>query len=372
MSSKSNKLSFTQFLVFLWGATLAPVAESLISTTTKVAGQGGFLSPLFAFPLLLIWGYLLSRLCHRDCGLAQGIQEIMGSFLGKVLLICYLFWGVFLLTIRLRVCVEGFLSVGYQEGSLLFLLPLLALFLLWMSGSSLGGFARSSTLYFGVLLLVFLGILLLALPEANTTGIFPLWLPEFQGGLAGVLPVLGIFGYQIFPCFFLGEVIFPVPPGKHGKNWAFWSLVACVLCSLLIFVAQGTFGVALIGELSQVFYQLSKGIGVDGAFQRIESLISALWTLAEFILIGLLLRGSTLCLQEIVGRRDLPGFSLVIVVISTVIALIYPEIHRNHQELSLWGNLLFAWGIPLFLLLLKSLKTALQRRQPKGIPQGEK
>lgn len=337
------------------------MADSLIESTVKYTGAGAFLAPFYALPLVVLWGLLLLRYCGEGKGLGERILETTGGFIGKIILILYFIWGVFLFAVRLRTCVQGFLTVGYQEGSLLFLLPLLALFVLWMSGASLAGFARSTTLYFGIVALVFLVLLTLSFPSVDWKRVFPIWTKEVSSASLGIFPILGMIGYGVFACFFLGEVDFVdgdsegENPRNHGKTWLIWSLIACSSFGLLLYIAEGSFGVGLLSEMTEPFYQLSKGIGVQGAFQRIESLVSAIWTFAEFLLLGLLLRASAVCGKLIFGKGPIPYLSALIVLLALLLTAVFPKIHEGYGELILWGNLLFAWVLPVVLFLLGSI-----------------
>ena len=52
----------------------------------------------------------------------------------------------------------------------------------------------------------------------------------------------------------------------------------CLLLALSQFVILGSLGATLAGRLDSPFFTLAKSVGVEGAFQRVESVITALWT----------------------------------------------------------------------------------------------
>lgn len=360
-SNTRDQLSITQFMILFWGALLSPLVESLLNITPQIPSKGGYLTPLLALPCLVLWGYLIQEFAGKNKGYDQALKENIGEMAGKALLLGYFLWGILLMAIQLRLCAMGFLAVGYQEGSLLFILPALSIFVWWMSGASLGGFGRTASLYFGILLLVFIAVLSLSWKEVEITRVLPLWTEDVRPIVLGTVPVLGLFGYGIYASFFLGEVH---APQSMAKSWISWAVAGCLLLSFFVFIATATFGVALLADLEEAFFQLSKGVAVEGGFQRMESLVLALWTLADLILLGVLLRGTAQCGKKLINWTQSPLILSAIILFSTVIALIYPKIHELAENFVLWGNLFFAWLLPLALFLLKKV---LHSRRSYGI-----
>lgn len=371
ITTGKNRISVTQFMILLWGAILSPMMELLLSVTSEVANYGAFLCPLLAIPFLLIAAYVIRELCGEKGGkgaksvkdgtsgeingYAKGLTSCFCPFSGKAILCIYGLWGIILLALRLQLSALSFRSVGYKEGSLYFLLPVVALLVLWMATSSFGGFARASTLFFGALITMFLLVLGLSAPEVNITYVLPLWtqdiLPIFQSTIA----VLGIFGYLIYGSFFLGDVAWVKNPKTNGRFWISWTVTGCVLLSLLIFIATGTFGASLLKDMSQPFLQLAKGVRIEGAFQRIESLTASLWTLADFILIGVLLRGTAYAFGKSMKSLKNEYIMFVVMAIATLIALFFPMLQSFSNNLILMGNLCLGWILPLGLFFVKKV-----------------
>lgn len=355
----NHAISWTQFMLLFWGGLLAPLVESLIPVVSPVAEGGAFLTPLLALPCLLLWGYIIWDIAPKGGDFSQGIMLILGKYGGTVLLTGYFLWGIYLLAVQLRLCAVGFLTVGYNQGSLYFLLPSLALFVFWMSGSKFSAFARSTTLFVGILMLVLAFVLLFSLPETRWIRVFPLLQEDVPRVGYGTVGVLGLWGYGIYNSFFLGEVVQP-----RWKQWCFWSILASVGGMFFLFVVTAVYGSPLLHQLDQAFYQLAKGITVEGGFQRIEGVVQALWTLADFILLGVLLRGASVCGKMLSPWKYSRGVMAVSLVVASVLALCYPALEGQSQTVAVWGNLVFGWIVPLVLFLLKK---GLQREKNYGI-----
>ena len=113
---KKRALSQAQLAALVWAGVLAPAAE-LLPGAALSAGRGAWLAPLAALPLALLSVWLLTRLA-RDRGLARGILDGLGPWLGRGVLLFYMVWALGLLALRLRLCAGRMLSSGYRDGAL--------------------------------------------------------------------------------------------------------------------------------------------------------------------------------------------------------------------------------------------------------------
>lgn len=351
IKESSHKISVTQFMILLWGGILSPMIELLLPVTVKTTTYGAFLSPLLTIPFLLILAYVMRELSQGGFWICQ----CFCSFSGKVMLFIYGLWGIILLALRLQLCAISFRSVGYKEGSLYFLLPVVALLVLWMAGSSFGGFARASTLFFGGLLVMFITVLGLSLSEVTLSYVLPLWTMDAVPVFQATVGVLGIFGYWIYGSFFYEDVTWVSEKRINGRFWMTWCILGCFLLSLLIFVATGTFGANLLGDMSNPFYQLAKGVRVEGGFQRIESLVASILTLADFILMGVLLRGTSYTLGKLFHFYKKQWIMCGIMAISVGISLSCPYLQSVSDHVILVGNLVLGWILPLGLFFIKKV-----------------
>lgn len=364
-----DKLSFSQYMLLFWGSLLSPMAESLLPLTGKTA----FLAPLLFLPFLLLWGALMKDFLQDKQGNIMGFAEKIATFspsqekLGlwsKLILLLYLLWGIVLLSYQLRLCATSFLSVGYQEGSLYFILPALAVFVLWLSSGSLGGFARASTFYFAILLLVLFGVLGFSIPMAQWTRVYPLTVTDFYSLKDCFFPIFSLFAYGIYGTFLWGQVVLEgntvndkSQQGKSSALWkkyCTWSILGAIICAVFVLVPTAVFGTELMGKLDKPFFVLAKSISLEGGFQRVESIVLSLWTLGDFILLGVLLRASTQCGKKLARWQHDPLIMTAIVATALVFALCIPELHN--PWLIHWGNFLLAWLFPCVLFLLKGKK----------------
>ena len=148
-----EKISRTQLMALVWAGVMAPAAESLPALLLPDAGKSAWLSVLLAAPLVLASGWLMGSLAGRE-GLARRLVGLLGKWAGGGVLILYIVWGLFLLSLRLRLCAQRLLASGERDGALWFFLFAFAGVLVWMGRKPLAAFARTGQIFLAVLLVV--------------------------------------------------------------------------------------------------------------------------------------------------------------------------------------------------------------------------
>ena len=266
---KRECLSVGQWGALLWVAALAPAAELLPGTALELAGRGGWLSPaaalIFILPLLL-----LSRR-----GDMMGLRD---SVLGKILLALCCLWMELLVILRLSLCARRMEWAGERDGAVWYFLLTLAALALWMGEGKLSVLGRAGQIFLVLLLGAAALVLGLSLPRLRADRILPLWTGDIIPVLRTGLPAAGSLGWAVLPMLFLPT------QHKRGKGILLWSAGGCVLLTLAQAIIIGNLGVGLSGRSVSAFFDLTKSVGVEGAFQRVESVISALWMLSDLTL----------------------------------------------------------------------------------------
>ena len=161
-----EKISRTQLMALLWAGVMAPAAELLPALLLPGAGRGAWLAVLLAAPLVLAAGWLMGSLAGRE-GLSKTVAGLLGRWLGGAVLLLYIVWGLFLLSLRLRLCAQRLLASGERDGALWFFLLAVAAVLLWMGRGKLAPFARAGQLFLTALLITAGAVLGLSLFQAR-------------------------------------------------------------------------------------------------------------------------------------------------------------------------------------------------------------
>ena len=300
---RDDKISRTQLMALLWAGVMAPAAELRPVLLLPGAGRGAWLAVILAAPLVLAAGWLLGALAGRD-GLAKTVTGLLGRWLGGAVLLLYIVWALFLLSLRLRLCAQRLLASGERDGAMWFFLLAVAAVLLWMGRGRLSAFARAGQLFLTALLITAGVVLGLSLFQARPERLFPLWWGEAGTVLQAALSAAGVMGWGLFLPFLMGDV------RDQGENknwhWLFWGLGGALLLAAAQAVILGNLGMALAARLDNPFFALAKSVGVEGAFQRVEGVVTALWTFADLTMGGVLIFAIRAMAAELLPKKALP------------------------------------------------------------------
>jgi len=213
-----------------------------------------------------------------------------------------------------------------------------------MGRGTLGAFARAGQFFLGILLTAMAVVLLLSLRPADPLRLLPLALTP-KPLLAGALTIAGTLGWGLFAAFL------PTKKGeeKGSAHALLWTLGGCGLLAMGQAVLLSCLGVGLVTRLDRPFFALTKQIGIEGAFQRVESAAAALWTLADLCMAGVLVFAIRYIVEE--GRgRPTPWCPWLTVVGSGAMALVLPAGGAAGAPLAArWvplGNLLLGLALP--------------------------
>lgn len=348
----NDRISLRQLLTLTFAALLSPAIQVLPGLTARRAGVGGWLATLVALPLLLGLSWLLCRIFRG--GLPEAVLEVLGPVLGRGLCLVYLLWGLWLLAANARQVALRFLTISYRNAPmLLFLLTLLGV-AFWLVRKPVRALARAGEVFFLALAAGLALSLVLGAFQIDLVNLLPVWVEDLPGLGSATLPVVGLLGYVIFAACLGGHVV----PEEGGKGKVLrWAVGLCLTLTALQVVCLGNFGPGLAQRMDTPFFMMVKGIGFEGTFQRMESVIIALWVLADLALLSLLacacsrLAQSTFALKE----RRTAVFPVILAAAAGAVWL-FPDafsLDRALEGPALWGGIIMGFGVPLLLAAVK-------------------
>ena len=357
-----GKIALRQLLCLLFAALLSPTVRVLPGRTAAAAGAAGWLCTLTALPVLLglCWVlFALFRTAGPEDGLAQIFQRALGRLPGKALALLYLLWGLCLLCVNARLFALRLLSTSYRNAPLkLFLVVLLAV-ALWLARKKLPALVRAGEIFYLALSLCLGVVLFLGLFRVEPQNVLPVWVQDVPEVLRGTLPALSVVGYVIFGAFLGGGVARKEGNRRRAMRWA---AVFCLVLTLLQWVCLGAFGPGLTQRMDTPFFMMVKGVGVEGAFGRVESVVIALWVLADLALLTLLLCSCCCMAQAVFGfqRRESAALPLILLTLAGALFL-FPDAFTLYEWIEGGGE---AGGLVFgFLLPALVLPVALLRRK---------
>lgn len=357
MNGKTDVISLRQLMVLLFTALLSPWVAVLPGWTAATADKASWLTGLVAVPVLLGMGYVFTRLFRQapeGSGLAEIFQQVLGKPLGICLTTIYIGWGLVLLVLVARGYGQRMTSAGYSNVSAeVFVLLLLGL-VLWMGRKKLAGLARSVEIFYLVLVVVLAFVLLFALWDIKLERVLPVWSADIPGVLAASYVPVAVCSLGVYGAFLGKQVVRPEKPAWMGWVWA-----AAAVMTLLQVGVLAQLGAGLSSQLTDPFFEVARGVGVTGAFQRVESVVIALWGLSDFALLGLLLFACSSMIKSIIGERGSRWLPYIVVGLTVIGAIwVLPEelSLSTLAEYSLLGNVALGIGVPIGILVVQSVR----------------
>lgn len=290
-----DRITARQLSAATWAAVLAPAVSILPGATARQAGVGSWLAPLAALPAALWLGWLLTRLSRR--GLTKTFMRVLGRRAGSAFTIIYIMWAVLLGSARLRLSGRRLLFTARQETGLWFFLLVLAALAIWMAQGKVAAFVRAAAVFSRILALALVAVLGVTVFQIRGEHLILLWGEDILPTLKGAVSVLGVLCYGIYAAFLWDG-------GDTETGGRRRIAGACGVLVLMQMAVLGNLGAELSARLEDPFLTLSKQVGVEGAFQRVESLVAAVWLLGDLALLGLLLCACRRMVWELAPHWD--------------------------------------------------------------------
>ena len=277
---------------------LTPALRLFPARAAALAGRAGWLTPLAALPLLLVYGRFLTELLalRREGESLPGLISRAAGVPG--LSLCTL-WLLLYAAFVLRSGADRFVGTIYPRAAPSVFSAVMGMLALAGALSGFRTLARLGRMLLPFLAGVLLLLLLVALPGARLDNLWPLHPADLPGLARGALvPVDLVAGAAAALCF--------VPRGKGEERGgqrplSLWMLGLCGLLTLLALTVTGRFGHELGAELARPFFVLVRTLRIFRSLERFEALVVMLWIFPDFLTAALFLRSGAECLQALLG-----------------------------------------------------------------------
>ncbi len=286
----NRTISHHQLLTVVFLA-LFPLGAEVLFSRLAAAGAAGWLCPILAGAVAVLLALLAGR---------RGLS-FPERGLNRFLAVLLLLWGLFFA--GAQACRIGVRLSDGLGASPVVLTTFLLVLTAWMTAGGLPAFARACEIFLlaigsATILIIVGGVFRLR------WGWVLLWTPqELSQVPLGVMECLGLLAVGCYGLFLIKDVT--PEEGGVGRTCRMMGKAALLLGGIEILIL-GRFGAPLVGRMDRPFFQMVSGLGLEGAFQRLEQLASALWILGDLALLGFLL----LCLTRLVShaaRREETG-----------------------------------------------------------------
>ena len=303
MKKKTYSYDRSGLLALSTVSVMAPMLRLFPSGSAQIAGKAAWLSPFFAFPLLLIYVCFISSFMERredGEGLCQLCMRAMGLRIGRLFMCVILLWLLLYSAFVLRSGADRIITTIYPNSSP----PVFCICMAILGYVAAAGAVRTLVRSAKIVLPAVLGVLLLVLGfglfSIDSSNLLPITSQDIVPALGGSLAAIDVLAVGLYcVCFVEGCCT-----RSQGRRLGF-SVVLLLLTLLLTLLSVdvlGCFGVELCSILTRPFFSLVRNIVFFNSLERMEALVVSLWIFPDFLLLSVFLCGAQQCLRLILGN----------------------------------------------------------------------
>lgn len=280
-----DKISIRQVMLLFLSATLSPAIRLFPHNTSKTAGRAGWLAPVAAVIPLIIIIFIVNSFYKQGKikSLADVYTDILGNLAGKIVVVFYHLWILFLDALYVRYYAERLLSTTMSKTSNIFLISIMLILVFYATRKGLKTIAIANDVFFNIFLVIFSFVFITAIPMIKYNNVMSVSYLDIWPVMKSSTTIFGVWGYYLF-FFFLGNKI------KDTQNLVKTSLqgigIKFVLTILGLIMTIGSFGSLMISHNPIPFFAVVRNISLFGVIERIESIIISVWVITDFILIA--------------------------------------------------------------------------------------
>lgn len=303
MTKNEKGITMKQVVAIFILSTAAPVVRLIPGFVAEVSGAASWAF----FPITLFFGIVIIGVLNKLMNgfkdkngnkikiqnLNEAYSLVYGRKAGKILSVVYIIWLLLCLAVQVRLFAERFATTLLIYAPLDFFIISMLVIVYVMNNIRIEAFGRFSQL-FSIVFLIVMGIVtLIIIKEVDINNLLPITTYDIKGVLLSGLEITGLCVFFTYS-FFFGEKITDKENINKNKKYAVLSAIYIVM--IVIITTIGVFGHKVTAEFIQPFLATLKYINIFNSVERIESILVALWVIADVTLICfLLLCTSNLC-----------------------------------------------------------------------------
>lgn len=351
---ENGKISHVQFsvlvMMYLIGSSVLLLPSAFAAKAKQDAWLAAIVGVLVGVLLVLLYNALGST--FPKLTLAEYCEKILGKWLGKFVSLSFSAYFFLISALVLR-NIGDFMVTHILDATPIQYIEILFLALvLFGLFYGLETYSRTSEMLFPWVILFFLILIILILPQIKLVNIQPIYENGMKSLVNGALPYIGT------PCMEL-VVFLMIFPYVHGTKDAKRSFLIGYLFGgiLLIIISLVTILVLGFQTSTNVIYPtflLATRISIGGFVQRIEASLAILWFITIFFKLTICFYASSLSLAQTLRLKKYRflffPFSMIMIVLSLVA---YPNSAYFLSVIgSIWTPFASVYGLILPALLL--------------------
>ncbi len=369
--TNNNKISLTNMLLIYVAAMYTPNIRYLLKTSTLVAKQAAWLSPIAS---LIVFVPLLAVLCRvmkafEGQSLVQIMCRVFGKFIGKTLAVVLMLWLFIILSLYVKYAGETTVTTVYVGTDIRLILFISVTLTAVMLRSGLPVFSRMSTILFVVSLVQSIIIIALLFIEFDPRYVTPISTADIGPVMSSIVYPMTTFTYITFFFIFNDQIRYDK---KYTSKFIITGTFLPSYTMVMLLATLGVFSASLVNKLKFPFHSAVENISVFGGSSGVESLFISIWMMLEFVVISSFAYMVVRLLREIFGlKREVPLLTAVMgfaFVFSIYLCADVFELIKFSQFVAPWFNLSLGLGIPFALFFTakaRKMLPPLPKRQRK-------
>lgn len=352
------KISSTQLAALVFTFIIATATLYIPALLSQKAGQDAWIAVIVAGVVGIFIALIVTSLGGRfpEQTLVEYSQVILGTWIGKLVGLVYIWFYIHLTSIVLREVAETAVGTLLPRTPLEVVAIVIVVSCAYAVKAGIEVVARVNILSVLINFIIMATVLLLIVRELNVEYLTPV----LSGGVAPVLRA------SITPIGWFGEVVsvaFLIPflnRSREAKGAALWGVIATtIILMLIVMVTLMLFGPHLTSILTFPTLKVIRLINLADFIQRIEVIFLVPWIMANYIKICVFYYIAVQIIAQWLKAEYGPlVFPVGIIITTLAIGLFENRIQLNEFLDKVWGvyALPFELGIPILLLVLAVLR----------------
>lgn len=357
----NKEVSIRQIAYMYLFLAISPILRQIPAALANEAGRSGYLSPLWsAVAILPLTGIILLLIkSFPGLNIYEIIIQLMGKFLAKVIILCYVIWFLLMLTSKVNIYALTLQFTLMPRTRADFLMIVMVVLVYYALLRGMKTIFRFTEFTLGPII-VFFGILFIcAMTRLRTDYLLPVSTINLPSTIFASKNVIAVGGYIIIALFFADK--YGISVTKQQKRKLLYSvLIFTALAFAITIFTFGITGADLTRNLPFPFYISVKSISFFQVFERFEVLVTLICVLSDFISICILAILLMRCVQWLFGINN-NGFlfvplAMIVYYLTYLLSSTQFEFDFLYANLLINANLIFQYIIPFFLGFLCLVK----------------
>ncbi len=358
MAIKAGNISMRQALIIYLLLLGSSEIRIIPLYAIKMAGSAGWLSPILAAAVLLLYFFLMQKIFikYDQSSLIEIMESIFGKLLGRAVGFIFFIYITLITVQSLRIYAARLSLILDINTSYVVFIGIILVFLSLIIKNDVPVFARLCEILLIMVGISYLIINVLVLPEIKLSNLYPITAEDvFPIGQAA-FNITATWGYISFVLIFSDRI-------SNKKNMCrlglkFTILLVIITCFAII-LPLGVLGPSA-KEVTSPYIAAIQTIFLFDTIERIESLVVAIWIITDFAFIAALIfsglhafRGTFKCSDY---RHYQHVYFLLIFFLSIFIANSAVETIEFGRNILKPGNNILCFGIPFILFLVGKVR----------------